>query len=134
MCKAPAILKITLDSMNYSLHTDVEDYRHSLNQIVTYDLKDDPLQSIDAQQTDKDGVGKVALGKWKTLFALVEWRRIKNQFRLLSNVGNSKRKVLVKMILMWHLYLHFSIPIYWKQQKEKTRKEVVTKLRTHCST
>ena len=63
MCKAPAILKITLDSMNYSLHTDVEDYRHSLNQIVTYDLEDDPLQSIDAQQTDKDGVGKVALGK-----------------------------------------------------------------------
>ena len=49
--------------MNYFLHTDVEDYRHSLNQIVTYDLEDDPLQSIDAQQTDKDGVGKVALGK-----------------------------------------------------------------------
>ena len=43
-----------------------------MNQIVTYDLEDDPLQSIDAQQTDKDGVGKVALGKWKTLISNIE--------------------------------------------------------------
>ena len=51
--------------MNYSLHIDVEDFRHSLNQIVTYDLEDDPLQSIDAQQTDEDEVGKVCSRKMK---------------------------------------------------------------------
>jgi len=51
--------------MNYSLHTDVEDFRQSLNQIVTYDLEDDPLQSIDTQQTDEDGDGKVSSRKMK---------------------------------------------------------------------